>query len=151
MKEKDIIEIEVDGKRKVLEELVMPKHTTENTAIYAERDYQYNAPHTYLVVPTHMDVEEVGTDDENILCEAKDAFSLCIHFQEGPVNEVGVNGVFTPDLLNIVLCNLEHFQNSDFACEENARAIEHINAALDALRERTEKRRARGVLGYYKK
>jgi len=47
----------------------------------------------------------------------------------------------------MILLRLEGFQQTEFACEENAKAIEHIKNALKILRERTNKRRARNVEG----
>jgi len=39
------------------------------------------------------------------------------------------------------------FQSSGFACDENDRAIHHIQCAMDALLRRQTNRAARGVLG----
>ena len=75
----------------------------------------------------------------DVLCE--------IHFQEGPIKECGVNGVCDEDLINMVIDRLEHFQNSDFRCRENALAITALEEALLWLRKRTMGREQRGVEG----
>ena len=70
-----------------------------------------------------------------------------IHFQDGPVKEVGVNGVANEDLIVMVMHRLNQFQDSDYACKENADAVKHLQGALDSLRARTNKRVQRGVEG----
>jgi hypothetical protein len=72
---------------------------------------------------------------------------LQIGFQKGPIKEVGVNGVTQEALLAIVAHRLECFQAGPFACEENAQALEHVNAALAVLKARTLARQKRGVEG----
>lgn len=76
---------------------------------------------------------------DDVLCD--------IHFQEGPIKECGVNGVCNEDLINMVIDRLEHFQNSDFKCRENALAITALEEALLWLRKRTMGREQRGVEG----
>jgi hypothetical protein len=70
-----------------------------------------------------------------------------IHFQDGPVKEKGINGVANEDLIVMVMHRLSQFQNSDYACAENQKAYEHLEAALKSLRKRTDKRIDRGVEG----
>jgi len=70
-----------------------------------------------------------------------------VDFQEGPIKECGVNGVSNEDLLVMVYTRLQGFQNSPYKCAENQEALDHIVAALTALRSRTQKREARGVEG----
>lgn len=77
--------------------------------------------------------------------------TLGIGFQKGAINEEGVNGVTHEILLAIVEHRLLCFQNGPYACEENAKALEHVAAALDVLKERTLKRIARGVEGTMQK
>lgn len=73
---------------------------------------------------------------------------LCqLSFQDGPIKEVGVNGIQNEDLLLIVLTRLQNFQNSEFACRENALAITKIEESVMWLRKRTLDREARGVEG----
>ena len=70
-----------------------------------------------------------------------------VDFQNGPIKEHGVNGCHNEDLIAIVIDRLEHFQKGDFACEANAEALESLYLALDALRNRTNDRKERGVEG----
>lgn len=74
-----------------------------------------------------------------------------INFQKGPIAEVGINGVFMEDLLNIVANQLEQFQQSEYATRENAVALTKVQEALMWLKKRTEDRSIRGVLGTYQK
>lgn len=115
---------------KKYEELKMDTLTGKYTIVMAESEFHHNAPHNFLVV---------RSEDAKVIEH--------IHFQEGPVKEAGVNGAMNEDLLNMVLCRLKHFQESEFACEENLRAAECIESALSWLRIRTDKREKRGVEG----
>lgn len=105
--------------------------TNKYTKVYYEdvAEQKYNAPHHFVV-----------TDKDGLILTVVD-------FQEGPINEVGVNGCCNEDLLNMVLERLEGFQNSEFKCRENALAITKIEEALLWLRKRTMAREQRGVEG----
>ena len=70
-----------------------------------------------------------------------------VNFQDGPIKEVGVNGVANEDLIAMVMHRLNQFQSSNFACEENEDAYTHLGSALASLRKRTNKRSKRGVEG----
>lgn len=70
-----------------------------------------------------------------------------IRFQNGPIKEVGVNGITQEALLAVLIDRLECFQDSKWACDENAIALSHLRSARDALLERTKRRLARGVEG----
>lgn len=70
-----------------------------------------------------------------------------ILFQNGSINEHGVNGVTQEALLAIVADRLESFQAGAFACPENADALTSVKEALAALLSRTKARMARGVEG----
>lgn len=72
---------------------------------------------------------------------------LDVYFQNGPIAEAGVNGVTQEVLLAIVIDRLKSFQAGPFACIENAAALTHSQAALEALKSRTRARMARGVEG----
>ncbi len=78
-------------------------------------------------------------------------FPFCgICFQNGPIQEVGVNGISIEALLAVVRDRLEGFQSGPFKCEENQVALAHAMAAMDALHLRTRKRLDRGVEGTHK-
>jgi len=70
-----------------------------------------------------------------------------ISFQNGPIGEVGVNGISNEALLAIVEDRLAGFQSGPFACDRNQLALTHVHLALKALHLRTEDRVARGVEG----
>ena len=70
-----------------------------------------------------------------------------IHFQEGPVAEVGPNGISCEALLAIVKDRLDGFQAGDYACEENAIALDGVERALAAMHFRTGARAGAGVEG----
>lgn len=70
-----------------------------------------------------------------------------LSFQNGPIAEHGVNGITQEALLAIVADRLQSFQAGPFANEYNAKALEHVQAAQEALLSRTRERMARGVEG----
>jgi hypothetical protein len=70
-----------------------------------------------------------------------------IRFQNGPIEENGVNGVQNEDLLAIVIHRLQGFQSVQFACRENAIALTKCQEALMWLDKRTADRVTRGVEG----
>ena len=109
-------------------DLLMSKYTK----VLHEKEFNYNAPHYF---------EVVGSDSKD------DVLLGMVHFQEGPIKECGVNGVCNEDLIAMVICRLEHFQKSEFACRENALAITKLEEALLWLRKRTMGREIRGVEG----
>jgi hypothetical protein len=73
-----------------------------------------------------------------------------IDFQNGPINEVGVNGVTQEALLAILIDRLECFQSSEFACVENNNALQHLIEAQEELNSRTKKRVNEGTEGTHK-
>ena len=70
-----------------------------------------------------------------------------VSFQNGPIQENGINGCHQEDLLAIVLHRLQCFQQGDYACRENALAITKLEEAMHWLNHRTAGRQARGVEG----
>ena len=71
----------------------------------------------------------------------------CIAFQNGPIQEAGVNGISNEALLAIVEDRLKSFQAGPYACRENAIALTKIQEAMMWLQRRTLERVARGVEG----
>lgn len=71
-------------------------------------------------------------------------------FQNGPIPEVGVNGVTHEALLAIVADRLRAFQAGPYACRENALALTKIEEAMHWLHHRTRARMDRGVEGTHK-
>jgi len=72
---------------------------------------------------------------------------LHIPFQNGPIAEVGVNGITNEALLAIVIDRLRSFQDGPFACDENGHALGAVQTALHWLKVRTRNRMKRGVEG----
>lgn len=70
-----------------------------------------------------------------------------IGFQNGPIQEAGVNGISGEALLAVVIDRLRSFQAGQFACRENAVALTHLESSLMWLQKRTRDRLARGVEG----
>ena len=149
-----------------MKELKRDLLTNKYTKVEVEEDFSYNAPHRYVVKKSSADTT-CGNQhcpyayccyqaENRAQCSAymeRDAGSdiLCdIHFQEGPIKECGVNGVCNEDLINMVIDRLEHFQDSEFRCRENALAITKLEEALLWLRKRTMGREQRGVEGTHK-
>lgn len=101
-------------------------------------------------------VDEPGQDGANhqydILIPTKSGtVGQTITFQDGPIKEVGVNGVTQEVLLAIVIDRLRSFQAGEFKCRENAIALTHCEDALLWLQKRTRDRMARGIEGTYQK
>jgi hypothetical protein len=103
--------------------------TNKYTSVFHEEQFRFNAPHSF----------EVYSGDERLVGN--------VHFQEGAIKEHGVNGVMNEDLIAMVICRLEHFNQTDFRCRENSMAITKLEEALLWLRKRTMGREQRGVEG----
>lgn len=94
------------------------------------------AYHSYIVV-------KPGEENE-MLCK--------IDFQKGArKDENAQQGVTDSNLLEIVRDRMKSFQEEEFACEYNEKALEHIEEALYWLNQRVEDRAKRNVLGTYEK
>lgn len=109
--------------------------TQKYTTISHESDFKFNAPHHF----------EVNAVDPVTLSEGE--LIATIDFQEGPIKENGVNGVANEDLIAMVICRLQSFQNTEYACRENAMAVTKLEESLMWLRKRTMDREERGVEG----
>lgn len=130
-----------EAKESKMKPMIETKHdllTTKYTRVLEEKDFQFNAPHTF---------EVVRKLDENTEFNPETDLLAKIHFQEGPIKENGVNGVCNEDLLVMVIRRLQGFQESEFKCRENAMAITKLEEALLWLRKRTLGRENRGVEG----
>jgi hypothetical protein len=76
---------------------------------------------------------------------------FAIGWQHGPLGR-GLdrrepNGAFVEDVLDAVADRIRHYQASRFKSDYNAVALEHIEAALALLDQRTKDREAREVEG----
>lgn len=118
--------------------------TEKYTEVWHEKEFTNNAPHNFSVLTSETFPDNDNVGEHNKLLQQ-------IHFQEGPIKEAGVNGVMDEDLIAMVICRLEHFQQSEFRCRDNAIAITHLEDALLRLRKRTMGREKRGVEGTHVK
>lgn len=77
-----------------------------------------------------------------------------IAWQKGPLGRgkerKQPNGAFVEDIIGAAVNRLLHYQESRFACQENAAAIEHLQSALACLQKRTADREVRGVEGTHR-
>lgn len=103
---------------------------------------QGNACHEYAI--TFYD-KRYGYERSPIA--EKHGRNCIISFQNGPINEVGINGISNEALLAIVEDRLIGFQSGEFACHENAIALTKLQEAMMWLQKRTRDRMARGVEG----
>lgn len=76
-----------------------------------------------------------------------DGRMFVIDFQNGPIKEVGTNGLTLEVMLAIVIDQLETHQTTKYANTFNAAALLHARGALAQLIDRTRVREARGVEG----
>ena len=88
-----------------------------------------------------------NSSDPFTLAHGSPARHSTVLFQNGPINEVGVNGVTHEALLAIVCDRLRSFQAGPYACRENALALTKIEEAQHWLQSRTLARMRRGVEG----
>ncbi len=129
--------------RKIIEHKVNPANDTLSVQV-DDAPGSGGASHLYTIAgfdtasnPSDPFVERYGSG-------AKHSTVL---FQNGPIAEVGVNGVTHEALLAIVADRLRSFQAGPFACKANACALTHIEEALHWLQQRTIERMRRGVEG----
>lgn len=97
---------------------------------------QGNACHVYGII-----------SDEPRAASSPPAVTLPTRFQNGPINEFGVNGISNEALMAIVEDRLKSFQSGPYACRENALALTHLQESIRWLHHRTRERIARGVEG----
>ena len=62
-------------------------------------------------------------------------------------NRAPAEGAFIEDLMLALLQRLQFYQDSPFACEENADSIALLRASLERQYGRTRRREARGIEG----
>jgi len=76
---------------------------------------------------------------------------ISISWQNGPLAVDGVRreptGAFVEGVIAAAIDRIEYYQQSRFASDYNARALDHLRDALAALDARTRDREQRGVEG----
>ncbi len=78
-------------------------------------------------------------------------YGTTLLFQNGPIGEVGVNGVTHEALLAILIDRMQAFQKGPYSCRENALALTKLEEAAHWLNARTARRVAQGVEGTHEK
>ena len=94
-----------------------------------------------------MDKPGAGGANHEYQAVLPDGSITQIDFQNGPINENGINGLTQEVLLSIVVDRLRAFQAGPFSCRENALALTKCEEALQWLHSRTRERMGRGVEG----
>lgn len=119
---------------------LLSTHLTKNVEIHAvDEPGQGGACHEYRV-----DWYDRATPlDKNLTVGG----SATVSFQNGPIKEVGVNGIPDEALYAILIDRLQGFQRGQFSCRENAIALTHLETALLWLQRRTDRRTFQGVEG----
>lgn len=68
-----------------------------------------------------------------------DGRKITIPFQRGVEPKVELNGISMEALLTVIAARLEEHQAGPCPCDENVRALAHVDLALKALGDRTER------------
>lgn len=99
--------------------------------------------------PIHQ--EHWTDDDLNPAGGSTFGNGFAISWQNGALgrgeNRREPNGAFVEDVIQAVIGRIEFYQDSKFACQENAAALEYLKSAANVLDERTKNREARQVEG----
>jgi serine/threonine protein phosphatase PrpC len=127
--------------RTLTDHQVNPANDTLTIAVMDEPG-SGGANHRYLINGFDYASNPGATDHEKQMED-----SALILFQNGPINEVGVNGITHEALLAILCDRMRGFQAGPYASADNAEALDHMMAAQTALQRRTLARMARGVEG----
>ncbi len=88
---------------------------------------------------------ELVPDNHVVVSDSMVAF----HIQDGPIKEVGVNGMQVTDMLEYVK-EVYKSLNHAFPCRENSITITKIEEAIHWQDARTKDRESRGVEGHNK-
>ena len=80
---------------------------------------------------------------------------FAVSWQNGPLGlgetRMEPNGAFVEDIIQVVIGRIRFYQDSEFACEENEKAIMRLWQAAEILDERTRDRELRRVEGTHAK
>lgn len=95
---------------------------SEHTEIWHDYDSESTTK-----IPTYFQVRPSATMDV-----VSDVF-----FQDGKIQKFGVNGLSNEDLLTMIICRIEHLQNSKFACHENNMVLNKLEEALMWMNKRS--------------
>ena len=85
----------------------------------------------------------------NFIYVRHDVNSLSFTIQNGPIKEVGINGCQVDTIIETAKLIIEGL-NKKFPSYYNDKCIEHLNLAIQALKDRKQDRENRGVEGLSK-
>ncbi len=95
--------------------------------------------------------ENFNDDNGNPAGGYASSVGLIIQWQEGPLgrgdDRQEPNGAFVETVIRAALQRLEYYQDSGFACDENAEAASNLRVALECLSDRTRRREEEDVEG----
>lgn len=103
-----------------------------------------SASHLYKITGFNS---ATNASDPWVATHGQPAVHAHVLFQNGPIAEVGVNGVTHEALLAILCDRMRSFQSGPYSSADNAEALAHMEQAQTALQRRTRARMARGVEG----
>ena len=95
---------------------------------------QYGAPNLYTI---HIPIPHGKIINSTI----------DINFQNGPIKEVGVNGINEDMLFDILIDRYENFLKCSTPSIENSHILRHLRMAKSYSEDRTQNRELRGVEG----
>lgn len=127
----------------------------DDTRIFAvDEPGQGGACHHYVVLSKAKEQEQDYGGGESgkvaFIDEVWYDVLLRVEFQNGPIQEVGLNGAQQEHLAVIILDRLRSFQAGPFASQYNENAISCFFDGLRWLKQRTVDRIARQVEGFNK-
>jgi hypothetical protein len=115
---------------------------------------QGGACHKYAVITKSAEYTQEGDARDDLEHMQIDGqwfdVLMRVEFQDGPIQEVGINGVQQEHLLAIVADRLRSFQAGPFSNRYNGIALTKTEEALMWLQRRTVDRIRRGVEGFNK-
>ena len=82
----------------------------------------------------------IASDDFNEFVFIRPREPATLFFQRGIDQQGQFNGVLMEDVLEVLIARLKYFNQGDWVCEENTKAIHAMETALDALVSRQERR-----------
>lgn len=109
-------------------------------------DHKINPANDQLTI-TVVDEPGAGGANHHYEITSPNMETHILNFQNGPIGEVGVNGITHEALIAILLHRLQAFQAGPYACAENHYALIHLESVQTWLHERTLSRMSRGVEG----
>lgn len=107
-----------------------------------------NACHHYKITGFNT---RTNASDPFVERHGQPAEHATVLFQNGPIKDVGVNGITHEAYLAILIDRMRGFQAGEYKNQNNAIALKSLEDALFHLQRRTAERIARGVEGTHEK